>query len=309
MTPQNSWPELRYEDYNDTRQTLHMYTQVIGKIRLALTPPLAQWGHAPLRLSADGFTTTPLWVGDGSLSADIDLIHHETRFERSDGRRVKVAHGTPVAKYYGGVRSALAELAVTVRINPMPQEVADPISFDRDTTHHVYDPEQANRLWRAWLHVGAVYDQYASGYWGKQTPPGLAWGGGDFSMTRFSGRAARPPEGLPKIMTGSLDAESVTHTFVPGSHETPAPAFIAMGYPPGPGVESARVAPAEAGWRQMPGMGVFALDYDTVRRSSDPEATLRSFLRSTYEAFADAGRWDRTLLEQRAPDLTAVKAA
>jgi len=309
MTPQDSWPELRYQDYNETRQTLHMYTQVIGKIRLALTPPLAQWGHAPLRLSADGFTTTPLWAGDGSLNADVDLIRHETRFERSDGRRVTIAHGTTVAEYYGGVRSALAELGVTVRINPVPQEVADPIPFDQDAKHHIYDPEQANRLWRAALRVGAVYDQSASGFWGKQTPPGLAWGGGDFSMTRFSGRAAQPPKGLPRIMTGSLDAESVTHTFVLGSDDAPAPAFITMGFPPGPGVESARVEPAEAGWVQMPSMSVFALGYDTVRGSSDPEATLRSFLRSTYEAFADAGRWDRTLLEQRAPNLTAVKAA
>jgi Family of unknown function (DUF5996) len=303
------WPELRYEDYNDTRQTLHMYTQVIGKIRLALTPPLAQWAHAPLRLSADGLTTTPLWVGNGAVTADIDLIRHETRLDRSDGRRELVRHGTSVADYYRGVRAALNTLGIPVAINPVPQEVSEPIPFDEDTTHHVYEPEQANLIWQTWIRVASVFDQYASGYWGKQGTPGYFWGGGDFGVTRFSGRQAQTPQGLPRIMAGSLDAESLTHTFMLGNDQAPAPAFVAMGFPLPSGIEAARVEPAEAAWMQAPGMpGVFALGYDVVRTAPDPRATLLSFLRSTYEAFAEIGRWDRESLEKRPPSLI-VRAA
>src|SRR5450756_1775088 len=152
-----------------------MYSQIIGKIRLALTPPLAQWAHSPLLLAQDGFTTTPLWVGDGTMAAGLDLIRHEARFERSDGRRVALKLGAPVADFYSDARAALDELGVAVTINAVPQEIPEPIPFDQDTTHHVYDPEQANRLWQAMIRVGSVYEQYASGYWGKQTPPSFYW--------------------------------------------------------------------------------------------------------------------------------------
>ncbi len=298
------WPELRYEAYRDTRETLHMYSQIVGKLRLALTPPLAQWAHAPLRFTQNGFTTTPLWVGDGTMAADLDLIRHEARFERSDGRRVAVPLGTPVAEFYRDVRAALDELSVSATINPVPQEVADPIPFDQDTRHHVYDPEQANLLWQAAIRVASVQEQYASGYWGKQTPPGYFWGGGDFGMSRYSGRRALAPEGLPKIMTGSLDAEAVSSLFVFGNDAAPDASFIVMPFPPPAGIESATVLPAAARWWQAPGTpGSFALAYDAVRTAEDPRATLLSFLRSTYEAVADLGGWDRDLLEQRPPHL------
>lgn len=152
----DTWPELRYDAYSDTRDTLHMYSQIIGKIRLALTPPLAQWAHSPLLLAQDGFTTTPLWVGDGTMAAGLDLIRHEARFERSDGRRVALKLGAPVADFYSDARAALDELGVAVTINAVPQEIPEPIPFDQDTTHHVYDPEQANRLWQAMIRVGSV---------------------------------------------------------------------------------------------------------------------------------------------------------
>jgi len=300
----DTWPELRYDAYSDTRDTLHMYSQIIGKIRLALTPPLAQWAHSPLLLAQDGFTTTPLWVGDGTMAAGLDLIRHEARFERSDGRRVALKLGAPVADFYSDARAALDELGVAVTINAVPQEIPEPIPFDQDTTHHVYDPEQANRLWQAMIRVGSVYEQYASGYWGKQTPPSFYWGGGDFGTTRYSGRPAMAPIGLPKIMTGSLDAEAATAELTFGNDAVPMPAFLAMAFPPPPGIESATVQPAAAKWAQAPGMpGGFMLPYDAVRTAEDPRGTLLSFLTSTYEAIADRGGWDRELLEQRPPQL------
>ena len=142
----DSWPELRYERYRETRDLLHMQAQIVGKLRLALTPPLAQWAHAPLRLSADGLATGPLWVGDGVLSVDLDLVRHEARFKRSDGRRgaVELGLGT-VAEFFSSVRDVLDELEVDVAINPMPQEVAEPVAFDRDTRQRAYDRDASQR--------------------------------------------------------------------------------------------------------------------------------------------------------------------
>ncbi len=302
----DTWPELRYEAYKDTRETLHMYSQIVGKIRLALTPPLAQWGHAPLRLSQDGFTTTPLWAGDGTMAVDLDLIRHEARFERSDGRSVAVKLGASVAEFYREVLAALTELEVPAAINPLPQEVAEPIPFHEDATHHLYDPEQANLLWQAMIRVGSVYEQYASGYWGKHTPPSYYWGGGDFGTTRHSGRPAQAPEGLSKIMSGNLDAEGVSSTLSFGSEAAPAASFFVMAFPPPSGLETASVQPAAAQWVQAPGMpGGFMLPYDAVRTAEDPREALLTFLRSTYEAVAERGGWPRDLLEQRPPQLVA----
>ena len=309
MSNVDEWPRLDYEAYDSTRNTLHMYTQIIGKLRLALTPPLAQWAHAPLKLGVDGFTTGPLKVAGGTLGVNLDLITHEARFVRSDGRRAVVPLGSPtVADFYGSVRAALAELDVAVAINPLPQEVPDPVAFDQNTVPGEYDARQANLLWQAMLRAGSVMEQFQSGYWGKQSPPSLYWGGFDFGMSRFSGRSMEPPAGLPKIMTGSLDAEAMSVGLNFGTAQMPAPAFTAIAFPPPAGVGSAKVSPAQARWVEMPGLGgLFVLPYDDVAAAADPGALLLGFLRSTYEAVADLGGWDRAALERRPPDL--IKAA
>jgi len=301
----DSWPELRYEDYKDTRDTLHMESQIIGKLRLALTPPLAQWGHAPLRLSSDGLTTGPLWVGDGTLGIDLGLTRHEALLQHSDGRRQNISLVQPVADFFHDIQACLRFMEVDVSINPMPQEVANPISFDADTVHTTYEEDQASRLWQAMIRVGSVYEAFQSGYWGKQSPVSFYWGGFDLGMSRYSGRFMEAPEGLPKIMTGSLDAESFSLSFSFGRDDMMRePGFVALAHPMPPSASNARILPERASYVEVPGMGgMFTLRYEDVRTSADPRQAMLEFARSTYEAVADASGWDRDQLERKPPDL------
>lgn len=301
----DSWPELRYEDYRDTRDTLHMQSQIIGKLRLALTPPLAQWAHAPLRLNADGLTTGPLWVGDGTLSVELDLVRHEARLQRSDGRQERIALAQAVGDFFAAVQDSLRSLGVDTRINPMPQEVPDPISFETDTAHNVYDEDQANRLWQAMIRAGSVYEMFQSGYWGKQTPVSFYWGGFDLGISRYSGRSMEAPQGVPRIMTGSFDAESFSLDFSFGRDEMARePSFAALAYPMPAGAAQAMIRPEQATYVEMPGLGgLFTLRYEDVRTAADPRQALLEFARSTYEAVAEASGWDRDRLERKPPDL------
>ena len=191
-----------------------------------------------------------------------------------------------------------------IAINRMPQEVATPIAFDRDTTHATYEPQMATMLWQAFLRVASVYERFQSGYWGKQAGPGLYWGGFDLTVTRFSGRDVTPPQGLPQIMTGALDAESMSVTFMTGSAESPAPGFMAIAFPPPAGLSAAPVQPPQAQFVQHPSMGgLFVLSYDDVRASAEPGETLLQFCRSVYETVATLGGWDRGRLERRPPHI------
>lgn len=299
----DTWPRLVYDEYRDTRDTLHMYTQILGKLRLAFKPPLAQWGHAPLILSANGLTTGPLWVGDGVLSGELDLVLHVANFSRSDGRHVKVHLGQgTVADFYKQVGIALEELGVDARLDPTPQEVPGPIPFDQDAMHSTYNPEQANRLWQAWIRVGSVYEQAQSGFWGKQTPIGFFWGIFDLAFYRYSGRQAQATAGMPQIMAGSMDAENVLVSFSVGNDQMPQPSFTVAGFPPPPRMDTAQLRPPQAQYMEFPGYGpVYVLAYEDVRTSDDPRGALLEFCRSTYEAIAGLGGWDRQLLEQQPP--------
>lgn len=299
----DSWPRLEYAEYRDTKDTLHMYTQIIGKLRLALKPPLTQWAHAPLLLSANGLTTGPLWVGDGSMAAELDLVLHVARFSRSDGRQLKVRLGQgDVATFYRQVGIALDELGVDVHINPMPQELLHPIPFDQDTTHATYDPEQANKLWQAMIRVGAVYERFQSGFDGKQSNVGFYWGTFDVSVTRFSGRPAPPAEGMGQIMGGAFTSELMTVTFSMGSEQARQASFLVFVYPPPQGMATARLRPSEAAYAELPGVGgVFMLPYEAVRTAEDPFSVLLEFCHSSYEAAAGLGGWDRAQLERQPP--------
>ena len=296
----DSWPELRYDEYKDTEDTLHLLTQMMGKLRMALVPPLPQWAHTALRVSPRGFTTMPVWVGDGSLGVELDLISHEMRFDRSDGRRLvlPLESGT-IAGYYRELERALEELDVKVEINPLPAEIPDALALDQDTVHGSYDPQLANHIWQAFVRVAAVFEEYQSDYHGRQSALNFWWGGFDLSVTRFSGRRLEPPEGLGHIMSGALTAESIGINFFVGSEQMPQASFVAHVHPKPAGLESAQVRPAASAWIDTPGM--FLLPYEAVRTAADPRVTLLEFCRSVYEAGATLAGWDREELEGRAP--------
>jgi hypothetical protein len=309
-TQPDSWPQLRYEDYKETKATLHMYAQIIGKLRLALTPPLAQWAHAPLRLSPDGLTTGPLWVGNGTLGIDVDLVHHRVLLQHSDGGSDSVPlEPVSVATFYARIQEVLANLGVRPQINTRPAEVPDPIPFEADMQHASYEPLQANQLWQAMIRAGAVFEAFASGYWGKQTPVSFYWGGFDLGTQRFSGRYLEPPEGLPQIMAGSLDAEVFAVGLHFGRPDMPAPGFTALAYPMPPQAASASLRPSQARWVEMPGMGgLFVLPYEAVQKAADSRQVLLEFCRSTYETVAELGGWDRQALERRPPEIRSQAA-
>ena len=263
----DSWPQLRYEDYEDTKATLHMCLQIVGKLRLALTPPLAQWAHAPLRLSPDGLTTGPLWVGNGTLGIDVDLIHHRVLLQHSDGRSDRVPlEAVSVATFYARIQEALADLGVRVPINTRPAEVPDPIPFEADAQHASYEPRLANDLWQAMVRAGSVFEAFASGYWGKQTPVSFYWGGFDLGMQRYSGRYLEPPAGLPADHDGLTRCRSLRRGLAlraaptcrpPASHRSPTPCRHK---------HHSDAQTRSGAWVEMPGMGgVFVLPYEAVR--------------------------------------------
>jgi Family of unknown function (DUF5996) len=294
MTRSDTWPELDPQRYRETRDTLHMYAQIVGKIQLKLAPPQAQWAHAPLRLSRDGLSTTPLWVGGGTLTVDLDLVHHQARFDHSDGRQLAIPFGISVAEFYDRTMRSLRELGADIEINPMPQEVAEPVRFDQDERSS-YDPEQAKAIYEALLRVWTTFERFLTGFGGRQRI-GFYWGGFDAGVFRYSGRKATAPEGLPQIMTGALDAESAGVSFGIGPDGAN---FIAMAYPSPQGWASADIQPKEA--QLLPERGMWVLPYQVVRDSADPAGTLLDFVRTSYDAAATGNGWERERLEQQPP--------
>jgi Family of unknown function (DUF5996) len=298
MTGQRPWPALDYETCRDSFTTLHFYTQVIGKVQLALTPPMAQWAQAPLRLTARGLMTQMLWTGDRAMSIHLDLTGHELRLDLNDGsRRIIGMKPCTVADFYENVLEALAELGVSVTINPMSVEMAHPVSCAEDVEHSSYDHACVQTLHRALTTVGSVLDEFRSGFAGKQTPVNFWWGTFDLSVARFSSRPASPPLGAGLIERVTADAEQATVGFWPGNDDTPEPAFFAYTYPKPAGLEEAEVAPAGAAWNEA--AGEFILSYEAVRSADDPRRALLEFCESTYAAGAGLAGWDRQALERK----------
>jgi hypothetical protein len=275
-----------------------MYAQVIGKVQLALTPSQAEWGQAPLRLTARGFTSQLLHAGGRSLTIAFDLAGHELRFELSDGaRRAAPLKPRTVADFYAGVTTTLHELGVEVTIDPKSVEMTTPISLATDTAHASYERACVAPLFQAWTAVAAVFDRYRSGFRGKQTPVDLWWGTFDLSVARYSGRAASPPFDRDEIERGAMDAEQSLVGFWPGDEATPAPMFFAYTHPRPAGIASAMVVPEGALW--SPEAGEFIVSYETVRSAPEPARALLEFCESTYAAGAKLAGWDRTRLERR----------
>jgi hypothetical protein len=296
------WPELPYPAWKDTRDTLHLWTQIVGKIRLAATPWLNHSWHVVLYVTARGLTTSPIPYPGCTFEIDFDFIEHVLWVRTTDGhfRRILLAP-RPVAEFYTELLAAMAELGLGIRINTMPCEIADAIPFDEDRTHAAYDREYATRFWRVLLSAHDVLAHFRSGFLGKASPVHFFWGSFDLAVTRFSGRPApRHPGGVPHL-PDAVAREAYSHEvssagFWPGGGgPVDYAAFYSYAYPGPEGFASAAVRPVQASFSKE--LGEFILPYDAVRAARDPERMLMEFLRTTYDAAADLGRWDRAALE------------
>jgi hypothetical protein len=295
------WPELPYAAWKDTCDTLHLWMQVVGKIRLALTPWLNHSWHVTLYLTARGLTTSPIPYGDAAFQIDFDFIDHVLRVQTNGGDyRVVMLSPMPVAEFYAALMAALGELGISVRITTMPCEIADAIPFDQDRAHAAYDRVYANRFWRVVAAAQQVMAHFRTGFLGKASPVHFFWGSFDLAVTRFSGRRAPPhPGGVPHL-SNAVAREAYSHEvssagFWPGGGAIEYAAFYSYAYPAPQGFAEARVNPAAAFFSKQ--LGEFILPYDAVRTARDPEGALMDFLQSTYEAAAELAKWDRKALD------------
>jgi hypothetical protein len=295
------WPELPYAAWKDTCQTLQLWTQIVGKIRLARTPWLNHSWHVTLYVTARGLTTSPIPDGARTFEIDFDFIDHVLWLRTSDGHvRQVMLRPTTVAEFHADVMLALSELGIAVKINGKPNEIPDAIPFAEDRVHASYDRDYANRFWRVLAASHDVFAQFRSGFLGKASPVHFFWGSFDLAVTRFSGRSApRHPGGVPNL-PDNVAQEAYSHEvssagFWPGGGAIDYPAYYSYAYPAPEGFSSATVRPAQAFFSKE--LGEFILPYEAVRAAADPATTLMDFLQSTYRAAADLGRWDRAALE------------
>ena len=296
------WPELPYAAWQDTRDTLHLWTQVIGKIRLARTPWLNHSWHVALYVTVRGLTTLPIPDGARSFQIDFDFIDHVLWIRTSDGHyRQVMLRPMAVAEFYAETMAALEQLGIDIAIRTMPCEIADCIAFEQDNVHAAYDADYANRFWRVLVSAQNVLAHFRTGFLGKVSPVHFFWGSFDLAVTRFSGRAApRHPGGVPHL-PDAVAREAYSHEvssagFWPGGGgPIDYAAFYSYAYPAPAGFAAAKVKPDAAFFSQA--LGEFILPYDAVRNACDGDATLMEFLQSTYAAAADLGKWDRAALE------------
>jgi Family of unknown function (DUF5996) len=294
------WPELEWEAWHDTCDTLHMWTQIVGKTRLALTPLQNHWWNVPLYVSARGLTTSAMpWRGD-VLEVEFDFCEHvlELRLGQGAAGRVEVKQlelrPRSVADFYAEYRKALAELGVEAKIWPMPVEVAAPVRFDLDTQHASYDRLAVERFHQALMKLDALFKRFSTGFQGKISPVHFFWGSFDLAVTRFSGRVASGPPRTDPIQQEAYSHEVISAGWWPGNGGYGAAAFYCYAAPVPEGMAT---KPVRLGaWD--PALGEFLLKYDEVLKTDDPEAAVMAFLESTYAAGADAAKWDRASLER-----------
>jgi len=297
-----AWPELPLAVWRDTYATLHLWTQIVGKVRLKLTPWLNHSWSVVLYLTLRGLGTGPIPLENRDLAIDFDFLDHVLWLGSSDGRfRQIMLRPVSVAEFYGEVMEALAALGVKVRIDEMPNEIEGAVPFSQDRVHAAYNRDFANRHFRILAATARVFAHFRTGFLGKASPVHFFWGSFDLAVTRFSGR---PAPLLTKSSTPGLSLavarESYSHEvssagFWPGGGPIDYPAYYSYAYPEPEGYAAAKVRPAAAFY--FDDYGQFILPYDAVRRAADPEATLMEFLQSTYDAAADLGKWDRAALD------------
>jgi len=294
MAESESWPPLPLHEWQDTYRTLHMWTQIVGKIRMTLSPPLNQWWHVTLYVNSRGLTTRPVPYPPGLFEIQFDFLQHQLTVRSSEGAKVsRPLRAESVAAFYEGLFATLRSLGISVDIDRKPQEVADPVPFDRDTANGSYDPEYARRFWRILVSSSKVFERFRAKFTGKCSPVHFFWGSFDLACTRFSGRVAPPRKG---VISGPAYSHEVSSAgFWPGGGVVDGPAYYAYTVPKPAGIETQSIRPAAAAWN--PQLSEFLLMYDDVRRAASPEESLYEFLESTYAAGANLAGWDRAALE------------
>ena len=301
QTSGDAWPELPFEEWSDTCATLHLWTQIVGKVRLACTPWTNHSWHVPLYLTARGLTSSLIPHASRAFQIDFDFTEHQLRVSTSSGKAARLAlEPRTVASFYTELMATLDKLGVAVEIDPLPTEIADPIPFPEDTGHASYDGEYVRRWWHILVQSQRVLHAFRARFIGKTSPIHLFWGGLDLAVTRFSGRTAPPhPGGIPHLADW-VTREAYSHEvssagFWPGNADAPNPIFYAYAYPTPEGFKDAKVEPEGAFWYDE--LGEFVLPYDAVRQADDPDRALDAFLETTYAATAELAGWDREALE------------
>jgi hypothetical protein len=291
------WPALPLDAWQETYTTLHLWTQIVGKVRLTLSPPINHWWQVTLYVTARGLTTSPIPYGTRTFTIDFDFIDHELIIHASDGRSKSMGlFPRSVANFYHEFMDALRSLDIEVKINTLSQEMPNPVYCDQDEEHAAYDPEYAQICWRVLVQVDRVFKVFRSRFIGKCSPVHFFWGGFDLAVTRFSGRRAPERPGADFITRIGYSHEVISGGFWPGSAPIVEPAFYAYAAPAPTGFDQAAVRPTCATYNTQ--LGEFLLRYEDVRTADDPDAMLLDFLQSTYEAAADLAGWDRAAFEQ-----------
>ncbi len=302
-SPSDAWPDLPFAAWSDTAATLHMWLQIAGKMRLALTPRLNHSWQATFYVTSRGLTTSPVPYGERSFEIEFDLIAHEVVILVSDGRRAAFPlQPQSVAAFYRRLHDEMASLGLPVRIYMRPNEVADAVRFDQDETHRAYEPAPVHTFWRMLVQADRLLKQFRAGFIGKCSPVHFFWGAPDLAVTRFSGRLApQHPGGIPnlpdRITREAYSHEVISAGFWWGGDPVPGPAFYSYAYPAPAGFADARVGPAGAYYEQQ--LGEFVLPCGVVRRATSPDLAVMEFLESTYDAAATLARWDRAAFTRR----------
>ena len=295
---EQAWPALPFAEWKDTCATLHMWTQIVGKVRLAQSPLINHWWEVPLYVSARGLTTSSIPRSGGNFEISFDFIDHrlDIRTNSGESRTISLYHRT-VAGFYREFIEMLRSLRIDVKIWPMPVEIPNRIRFDNDVTHARYDPGYANRFWRILVTLDSIFKEFRAKFIGKASPVHFFWGSFDMAASRFSGRRAPERPGADRITKEAYSHEVSSVGWWPGGGEVTSPMFYSYVSPEPPGFRESAVRPQKAYFDTK--LGEFLLSYDDVRAASDPRAALLDFCQSTYEAAAINAKWDRESLERK----------
>ena len=294
-----NWPELPLAQWQDTYATLHMWTQIVGKVRLGLCPHINHWWEVPLYVNSVGLTTSAIPWYHGVFEVQFDFLRHVLSIQTSEGHSRTIALvPKSVADFYREFLSQLRDLGIDIEIWRMPVEIPNPIPFDQDTQHASYDAAAVTRFWQALVTVEKIFQEFRAGFVGKVSPVHFFWGSFDLAVTRFSGRRAPERENADPITRDAYSHEVISAGFWPGGGEVKGAAFYAYAAPEPAGFPNAPVRPKSAFY--SPTLKEFLVMYDDVRTSPSPRGTLLEFLQTTYDAGADLGKWDRKELERAA---------